>query len=331
MDSFIQILVLLGFMVAGATLHAIKLSPPPKHTDRIIKVVLWALLFVMGFRLGNERELRSRLGEIGLLGLGTAVASLAGTILALWVAYALFDFFRARRLGVRVTRARMSRARMSRARIGDSTNIRVPKGLGWGHFKGPAILLAVVMVGFLAGVIAPGAAFDYGLVTAWVLNALLFMIGLQFAQSGLSLRSAFVRIDTILVPTATLVGTLAGGLLVAFVFKLSAGKGLALSAGFGWYTLSGVIISDLGDAALGSAAFLANMARESLAFILIPLLATTRRPYIAIGVAGATAMDVTLPLIEQCVGPESVPVSFTSGALLSLLVPVLVPLFYGLV
>ncbi|MDX9898417.1 MAG: lysine exporter LysO family protein [Spirochaetia bacterium] len=326
MDSFIQILVLLGFMVAGAMLHAIKLSPPPKYTDRIIKLVLWALLFVMGFRLGNERELRSRLGEIGLLGLGTAMASLAGTILALWIAYALLDVFHARRLG-----AKEQDAVASAARVDDLTIEHGAKALGRGHFAGPAILLAVVIVGFVVGVVAPGAAFDYGLVTGWVLNALLFMIGLQFAQSGLSLRSAFVRIDTVLVPTATLVGTLAGGLLVAFVFKLSVGKGLALSAGFGWYTLSGVIISDLGDAALGSAAFLANMARESLAFILIPLFATTRRPYIAIGIAGATAMDVTLPLIEQCVGPESVPVSFTSGALLSLLVPVLVPLFYGLV
>lgn len=41
-------------------------------------------------------------------------------------------------------------------------------------------------------------------------------------------------------------------------------------------------------------------------------------------------MDVTLPLIEQCVGPAAVPVSFTSGALLSLLVPFLVPLVYAL-
>ncbi len=192
------------------------------------------------------------------------------------------------------------------------------------------MLLGIVLAGFLSGMAAPGAAFDYSRVTGWVLDALLFMIGLQFAQSGLSLKTAFVRIDTILVPLATLVGTLCGGLIVAAVFRLSAGKGLALSAGFGWYTLSGVLISDLGDPALGSAAFLANMARESIAFILIPILAMTRRPYTAIACGGATAMDVTLPLIEQCLGPEAVPVSFTSGAILSLLVPILVPLFYGL-
>lgn len=315
MDAFLQILVLLAFMAGGAALHLVKLSPKPKITDLLIRVVLWALLFVMGFRLGNERALRSRLGEIGLLGLGTAVASLAGTMLAIWAAYALYDALRFRRSG-------------------RPAKNMTPRGAGQGfsltHFRGPGILLGIVLAGFLAGMAASGAAFDYSLVTGWVLNALLFMIGLQFAQSGLSLKAAFVRIDTILVPAATLVGTLAGGLAVAAAFGLTAGKGLALSAGFGWYTLSGVLISDLGDPVLGSAAFLANMARESIAFILIPVLAMTKRPYAAIGVGGATAMDVTLPLIEQCLGPDSVPVSFTSGAILSLLVPVLVPLFYGL-
>ncbi|MBP7264732.1 MAG: LysO family transporter, partial [Spirochaetia bacterium] len=66
------------------------------------------------------------------------------------------------------------------------------------------------------------------------------------------------------------------------------------------------------------------------ALLLIPVLAASKRPYTAIGAGGATAMDVTLPLIEQCAGPDSVPVSFASGATLSLLVPVLVPLFYRL-
>jgi len=41
-------------------------------------------------------------------------------------------------------------------------------------------------------------------------------------------------------------------------------------------------------------------------------------------------MDVTLPIVEQCAGPEWVPASFTSGALLSILVPILVPALFSL-
>jgi len=66
--------------------------------------------------------------------------------------------------------------------------------------------------------------------------------------------------------------------------------------------------------------------RESAALLLIPVLARTRYPYIAIGAGGATAMDVTLPLIEKNCGPGSVAFAMASGAILSLAVPVLVPL-----
>jgi len=101
MGAFAQILILLAFMAAGALVHRVRLSPPARVTDLLIKLVLWALLFVMGFRLGNARELRDRLGEIGLLAGGTAVASLAGTIAAIRAAYALLDALRARRFGHR--------------------------------------------------------------------------------------------------------------------------------------------------------------------------------------------------------------------------------------
>ena len=131
-------------------------------------------------------------------------------------------------------------------------------------------------------------------------------------------------------PIATALGSLAGGLAAAPFLGLGPGKAMALAGGFGWYSLSGVLIADMGDPALGSAAFLANMIRESIALVSIPFLASTRRPELAIGVGGATAMDVTLPLVESSAGPALVPASFASGALLSLAVPIIVPLLYRL-
>lgn len=326
MDALLQIAVLVAFLLAGAALHMVKLAPKPVVVDFLLKLTLWALLFVMGFRLGNSSELFERMGEIGAMATATAALALAGTVAAIRLAYATLDFARGRRGAGRAAVAAESNA--AAAQLGAA---HARTGVDWAHFKAPAILLAVVVVGAIAGVASPELrGFDYGAVTGWVLNALLFMVGMQFAQSGLSLKAAFARVDTILIPAATAVGSLAGGALVAVIFSIGIGKGMALAAGFGWYSLSGVLIADLGDPALGSAAFLANMLREALALVLIPILAASRRPYTAIGAGGATAMDVTLPLIEQCVGPAAVPVSFTSGALLSLLVPFLVPLVYAL-
>jgi uncharacterized membrane protein YbjE (DUF340 family) len=86
----------------------------------------------------------------------------------------------------------------------------------------------------------------------------------------------------------------------------------------------------MGDPVLGSTAFLSNIIRESFSLLLIPFLSRTPVPHASISIAGATSMDVTLPLIEKTAGPEYVPLSIASGAILSLLVPVLVPLFYSL-
>mgnify|MGYP001010584232 CR=1 FL=1 len=331
MEAFLQILVLVAFLAAGALSHALKLAPRPAITDAVIKLVLWALLFVMGFRLGNARELFDRLPEIGLLAGATALFALAGTVVAIFAAYAAFDALRGRRPAGARGRGEAPAEGAGTPAGANATANRAAERPGWAHFRGPAILLGVVVLGLTLGALIPEFhGVDYGSVTGWVLNALLFFVGVQFAQSGLSLRSAFARADTLIVPAATVAGSLAGGLAVALVFGMGAGKGMALAAGFGWYSLSGVLIADLGDPALGSAAFLANMLREALALVLIPVLASTKRPYSAIGAGGATAMDVTLPLIEQCAGPASVPVSFASGAMLSLLVPLLVPLFYRL-
>lgn len=324
MDAFLQILILVAFLLGGVLLYAIKLAPKPRVTDWIIKIVLWALLGVMGFRLGNSRELSAQLGTLGALAGLVALCAVAGTIAAINLAYWLLRLAGKRGAAV---------SQITAANHGPSSPKASGKILAFDprRFKGSGLLLLMVFIGFLAGAVLPEfPELNYGSITAWVLNALLFMIGVQFAQSGISLRSAFVRADTLIVPLATIAGSLAGGLLAGLPFGLGAGKSLALAAGFGWYSLSGVLIADLGDPALGSAAFLANLIREAIALVIIPLLAMTKRPYAAIGVGGATAMDVTLPLVEQCVGPEAVPVSFASGALLSLLVPVLVPLFFSL-
>lgn len=319
MDALLQIIILAAFMLAGALLQRLHVAPKPKITDWAIKMVLWILLAVMGFRLGNSRDLLARIGEIGLVAGATALFTLAGTVLFINLAYSIAGrLVRSTQAGGAAGSAGIKAARTSARDL-------------LAHFKGPGLLLGMVVLGGLAGILLPeNHALDYGLITGWILNALLFLIGVQFAQSGLSLKAAFVRIDTLLVPLATVVGSLAGGIVVAFIFRLAIGQGMALAAGFGWYSLSGVLITNLGDPVLGSAAFLANMIREAAALLLIPILAQGRHPYTTIGAGGATAMDVTLPLIEQCTGPDSVPVSFTSGALLSLLVPLLVPLCWSL-
>ncbi|WP_315980421.1 LysO family transporter [Aliamphritea spongicola] len=48
------------------------------------------------------------------------------------------------------------------------------------------------------------------------------------------------------------------------------------------------------------------------------------------GYSGATALDFTLPLLAKCHGASVIPNAIASGFILSLAVPVLVPLLYTL-
>ena len=295
----------------------------PRLTDLLLKAALRALLLVMGYRIGSEAGLVARLGELGLLAFASALLAVAGTILALLLVQPLI---------VRGLPATTPSFIAPQAESGTPPASRPgkPRSL-LGHFRTPLGLLGLVALGFLAGLALPKPeGLDLDAICGWALDALLFFIGMQFAQAKIPIKESLLRPATLLIPVATALGTLASGFALMPLFHLRVGAALSLQAGFGWYSLSGLLISGLGDPGLGSASFLSNMARESLAFVLIPFLGRSRWPWLAIGTGGATAMDVTLPLVEQCAGPGWVPASFTSGAVLSILVPILVPALFGL-
>ncbi|MFA5853042.1 MAG: lysine exporter LysO family protein [Spirochaetales bacterium] len=318
MSGLFDIALLLAFLAGGMVLAKIRWAPKNHVVDAIVRYVLWALLLSMGFRIGNSPELYKNIGTMGLLAFATALLAVIGSCLAVFGASFFIPGLKRKPLEGR----------------GPNRNEPWPtreKLRGFAaHMKAPLKLLAFVVAGLMVGIVTPSASFDTGKITSWTLDALLFFIGTQFVQSGTSLRKALASPAAIAVPLATIVGTLASSLVLVPLFSLSAGKAMALAGGFGWYSLSGVLISNLGDPTLGSVSFLANMFRESLALLLIPFLGRSSVPAMAVSVGGATAMDVTLPLIEQSAGPWIVPISFMSGALLSLIVPFLVPICFKL-
>ncbi len=318
MNGLPDIALLFSCIALGFFLVRLRLAPPPRVTDFLLKASLWFLLLIMGYRLGSDPSLVSRLGEIGLLALVSAGLAVLGTLSLLLAADRLI-----RGLG---------RGNEAESK-GDSqpgAHHRIGAGM-WRRFRAPLVLLALVVAGFLMGRVLPRpVGFDFDALCAWALRLLLFFIGMQFAQAGISLKESLLDPAVLVIPLATALGSILPGFIIAPLFGLGLGPALALQAGFGWYSLSGVLIASLGDPVLGSASFLSNLAREVMAFALIPFLARSKRPWLGIGVGGATAMDVTLPIVEQCAGPQWVPASFTSGALLSTLVPLLVPLLYGM-
>ncbi len=161
-------------------------------------------------------------------------------------------------------------------------------------------------------------------VALWIL---LFGIGLDLGRtSGLAERLRGLGWTILAVPLAVALGSILGTALVAGWLGLTMREGAAVGAGFGWYSLSAVIISQNYDVALGAVAFLSNVFRELIAIVCIPLVAAKIGHLAAVAPGGATTMDVTLPLVAKSTSKDVTMAAFVSGMMLSGLVPILVPL-----
>jgi uncharacterized membrane protein YbjE (DUF340 family) len=157
---------------------------------------------------------------------------------------------------------------------------------------------------------------------------LLFFIGFDIGNNRESLKS-LLKADrlAIIVPLGTIIGTIFGGYLVSFVTSLSSSESMAISAGFGWHSLSAILLAETKGSDIGAIAFLSNVFRESLTLITLPFLVKYIGPYAPIGAGGATTMDVTLPVIEKYAGKRAAIIGFINGIILSTLVPIILPLF----
>ncbi len=326
MDALISLALLFVFLFAGMLLARIPRVALSPWLKKISAAVLFGLLFFMGFRMGRTTEGSAELARVGLLSAGFALSTVLGTVAVLLLFFSLFR--QGEREPLPSDPDGLIPADNRPTGPEAVTAAKLPAFLS--HLKDPLRLFAFVAAGFLAGLLLPAGGFTGEVMSTWMLRALLLSIGMDLTAGGVSFRAVLASKRTLLLPLGTAVGSLAGGLLMVPLFGLAPAETLAVSSGFGWYSLSGVLISDMGNPFLGSVAFMANILRETLALLTIPFLGGAGLPYLAVGVGGATSMDVTLPLIERSCGAWIVPLSIASGAVLSLLVPVLVPLFYNL-
>ena len=316
MEAFLSILILFLFLGAGLLAAKFRLIRNSRITGKLSSIALYALLFFMGFRIASSTGMDS-LAEIGGMSVVFALSTVAGTAVVLILIYSIASV--------------VSKVEVHAGVSGEPDSCKSADAFSHREaLREPLKLLLIVVAGVFAGWLIRIPGFTGAGLSGWMLRFLLFTIGIDMASSGVNLKASLVKPETIYLPAGVVAGTLLGGLLPAAVFGLDVEKSLAVSAGLGWYSLSGVLIADMGDPILGTTAFISNILRETVALMTIPLINRSRFPHIGIGIAGATSMDVGLPLIERCCGPASVPLSITSGLVLSLLVPVLVPLLYNL-
>lgn len=168
--------------------------------------------------------------------------------------------------------------------------------------------------------------FDISLIINLGLYLLLFFIGIDIGTNKNILNDLKKLNKKILfLPFITMIASLLGGAVASFVLPLSLGESIAVSSGMGWYSFSAIELSKV-SVELGGIAFLANIFRELLAIFMIPFVAKKIGAFESVSIAGATAMDSVLPVINRSNTAEISIVAFYSGLVISIAVPILVPL-----
>ena len=130
-------------------------------------------------------------------------------------------------------------------------------------------------------------------------------------------------------PFASIAGSLAMAFIASFILPMSWNESLAVGAGLGWYTLAPAIIMNHSPF-VGTISFIHNIMRELFGIIIMPLVAKKLGYLEAMSLPGSASMDVCLPIVEKVTSGDIVVYSFITGAVMSMSVPVLVPLFIAI-
>ena len=193
--------------------------------------------------------------------------------------------------------------------------------------KGSLIILSFFAFGLLVGIydLLP-EHFSQNDYSIYALYILMFLVGIGVGSNKKSLSLIkSVNFKILLVPLSVITGTYIGVSVFSLLQdNLSLIDSLAVGSGFGYYSLSSVLISEVSGDTLGVIALLSNITREIITLLLTPLFARYFGKLAPIASGGATAMDTTLPVITKYIGSDYAIISVFSGVVLTILVPLLI-------
>lgn len=298
-----------GLMIAFVPLflgYLFRLTNPQilAWNNRIITYCLYLILLIMGISVGQLDDLETKLPQIGWTALSMSVILHLCNISFLLV----YDKFYPMKRAMSTEEKMVSR---------------------WKLLLDSLILCATVFGGGLLGFLLKNAINFPLYSSTYVLVVMIFCIGVQLRNSGIPLKDVFLNKRGIIVSFIFMASGLFGGLVAAYLLDLPLIRSMALASGFGWYSLSSVLLNDAWGAVYGSIAFFNDLSREIFCLFSIPFFMRLF-PATAVSLGGATSLDCTLPIIQKSGGIQIVPFAISFGFIINLAVPLLLAFFIGL-
>lgn len=308
---FFVLLILWGSAVVGYLLH----QWPQRWVSRMLTLSIWVMLLFIGIEVGGNEMLTRSLGQLGaealLITMLTTLCCCIGAMI-MWRCIQPKDEQQVRKAERSSTRRFSLRGLWTTMHESIIIFVCFAGGCVMGYFGADNYL--------------PEQASFYSLCV------LLMCVGFGIGQND-ELRRNFRHIKKgfVLMPIITIAGTWIGALLTALLITdRSPADWLAVSSGFGYYSLSSMLITEMCNVELGTVALMYNVLREVTTLLFAPLLLRLFGPLAPISLGGATTADTTLPIISRICGTQFVPIAIFHGLIVDLCVPFLVPLFCSL-
>ena len=197
--------------------------------------------------------------------------------------------------------------------------------------KGSIIIICFFTTGLILGVndLLP-VFFIKSDLSVYALYFLMFLVGIGIgADRNVWKILGDLHYKILMIPFTVITGTLGGSALCSlFLPDINLADCLAVGSGFGYYSLSSIIISEIRSETVGVTALLSNISREIFTLLATPLLVKIFGRLAPIASGGATSMDTTLPVISKYSGKEYAVISVFSGIILTVLVPFIITAIY---
>ena len=302
MQSLITLVLVLMPMFIGFAIPS-----NPKMTfiaDKALSYLVFVILTVIGIELSQVEGLGSQVGEIALYVTVLAILTIGAGLFGLM----LFD-----RLKPWQAKKPVAKSKEHHVSI-----------------RGSLVQVFCVVIGMVIGYFLPTGYLPPENTMTVLLMILILLVGIGLKGSGITLKEVLLNKRGVQMSIIFTLAVLIGGLVFAMIFTdVSWTQGLALSSGFGWYSLSAIIMTDAYGAIWGSVALFNDLIREFFALIFIPVF-MRKYPSASVGLGGATSLDFTLPIIQQSGGLKVVPLAISFGFIINIVSPVLMVLFSSL-
>lgn len=300
--------IVISLMILGGFIGFLLKSKDFNTIPLYINITINVLLFVLGLEIGFNKELFVKWKTLGRDAILISLAATMGSILMSALLYRII--------------AKKQKSENKKIKINILDSLR-------GSF--------IILVSFVGGVIIGyfgkiPSSFINSDFSKYILSTLMFLVGFNIGNNKKTI-GAFKMINAriILLPIATILGTFIGGIIISFTLSdRSIMDCLAVGAGFGYYSLSSIFITEYKGIELGSIALLSNIIREIITLIFAPFMAMAFGRFAPIASGGATTADTTLPVIINSSGDDLLFLAVFHGIILDLSVPFWLSLFCSL-